>query len=307
MILDKFLSWILRHHRRCSSPSPTRLITAHHHRCRRPLAYTLSLTAINKEKTWSSRPPPPPPYFLSLSPSYFPIPLPRLLPCSLKINYQLSWVGANGARSERFPPTDPVSFLHFTCVAANHIRTKEQGDIKCNTDRMGHTNWANTKHTRLNYEWLFKHGGEWKAKAGETGRIRCSESSAIYVINTVHRHPFLWDLLSPPPRAGDTERDANENGIGMNRRPTTSWFRMLTLRFWHKTSRSLVISGPEEGAGKSMERGQMIGGLLSSFRVRRDVYACSAIKRHEFLFKYKISFPQKVMSLTWPSLSLLIQ
>lgn len=101
----------------------------------------------------------------------------------------------------RYIPTHrpySIGILIFSYNVANHTSTLKQGAIKCNTDRFGHTNWASSRHTRKNYEWLFRNSGEWKAKAGQTGRVRCSRNAAIYVLNTVRRHPFLLDLLLPP-------------------------------------------------------------------------------------------------------------
>lgn len=92
-----------------------------------------------------------------------------------------------------------VILLLFTYNIANHTCTLKQGAVKCNTDRVGHTNWASSRHTRKNYEWLFRNSGEWKAKAGQTGRVRCSGNAAIFVINTVRRHPLLPDLRLPLP------------------------------------------------------------------------------------------------------------
>lgn len=86
----------------------------------------------------------------------------------------------------------------------------------------------------------------------------------------------------------------------MIRRPTTSLFRMLILRVWRKISPSRVILEPEEGAGKLMEREQMTGGLLSSFLVRQDVYACSVIIKHYdlFLSNTKLHSYKKLLALT---------
>lgn len=87
----------------------------------------------------------------------------------------------------------------------------------------------------------------------------------------------------------------------MNRRPTTSWFRMLILRVWRKISRCRVVLEPEEGAGKLMEKEQMTGGLLSSFRARQDVYACSVIiKNHD-----RPLSDTKLLTLTWTVLTFL--
>lgn len=86
----------------------------------------------------------------------------------------------------------------------------------------------------------------------------------------------------------------------MNRRPTTSWFRILILRVWRKISPSRVILEPEEGAGKLTEREQMTGGLLSSFLVRQDVYARSVIVKHydHFLSNTKLYSYKKLLALT---------
>lgn len=131
----------------------------------------------------------------------------------------------------KIPTRRSYKIPYFCLQCHQSYKHMKQGDVICNTDRLGHTNWASSRYTRRNYNWIFKHGGEWRAKAGETGRVRCARSSAIYVLNTVHHHPFFQDFLSPTSHPGHArERDANEKGMGMNRLPTTSWFRMLILQ-----------------------------------------------------------------------------
>lgn len=138
-----------------------------------------------------------------------------------------------------------------------------------------------------------------KQGGSDVRRVRRFMSLILYVVTNFSKLSFRHPPTCRYPTGG-REKNAEEKGIGMNRRPTTSWFRILILRVWRKISPSRVILEPEEGAGKLMEREQMTGGLLSSFLVRQDVYACSVIVKHydRFLSNTKLYSYKKLLALT---------